>query len=259
MRTNTLSIIFSLLGGVVLLFILAPILNILLNQNFPRLFETLGEDEVQASISLTLLTSMGATLFFAVFSIPLAYILARKKFKGKKIILGVIDLPILIPHSAAGIALLGVISRDSFLGSLGEQFGLSFIGNPLGIALAMAFVSVPFLLHSAIDGFTAVPEKYEKAAYTLGTSYWRTFRTISLPLAKRNILTGMIMMFARGMSEFGAVIIIAYHPMVTPILIYERFNSFGLSYAKPVSAIFIVISLIFFLILRYLSKRETNA
>ncbi len=259
MTTNKLSIIFILLGSLVLLFILAPILNILLNQNFPDLFDTFRENEVQSSITLTLLTALGATMVFTVFSIPLAYILARKEFSGKKIVLGIIDLPILIPHSAAGIALLGVISRDSLIGRIGEQFGISFIGNPLGIALAMAFVSVPFLLHSTIDGFTAVPEKYEKAAYTLGTSYWRTFWTISLPLAKRNILTGMIMMFARGMSEFGAVIIIAYHPMVTPILIYERFNSFGLKYAKPVSAIFIIISLLFFLILRYLSKRNRNA
>jgi molybdate/tungstate transport system permease protein len=259
MRMNSISLVFSFLGGLVLLFILAPILNILLNQNFPQLFETTREQEVQSSIVLTLLTSLCATIFLAFFCIPLAYILARNEFTGKKLILGIIDLPILIPHSAAGIALLGVISRDSLIGRIGDQFGISFIGNPLGIGIAMAFVSVPFLLHSSIDGFAGVPEKYEKAAYTLGTSYWRTFRTISLPLAKRHILTGMIMMFARGMSEFGAVIIIAYHPMVTPVLIYERFNSFGLNYAKPVSAIFIFISLVFFLLLRYLSKKDKNA
>ena len=259
MKINNLSLIFSFVGGVVLLFILAPILNILISSSFPQIFETFREHEVKSSITLTLLTSLGATMFFAVFCIPLAYILARKNFIGKKIILGIIDLPILIPHSAAGIALLGIISRDSLIGRMGEQVGISFIGNPLGIAVAMAFVSLPFLLHSAIDGFASVPEKYEKAAYTLGTSNWRTFRTISLPLAKRSILTGMILMFARGMSEFGAVIIIAYNPMVTPILIYERFNSYGLKYAQPVSVIFIVISLLFFLILRYLSKKSHHA
>lgn len=259
MRSNTFSLVFSLIGGLVLLFILAPVLHILLSSSFPQIFETINEKEVRASISLTLITSMSATMVLALFCIPLAYILARRSFIGKKIVLGLIDLPILIPHSAAGIALLGVISRESLIGKVGEQFGISFIGNPLGIAIAMAFVSVPFLLHSAIDGFTNVPEKYEKAAYTLGTSNWRTFRTISLPLARRSILTGMIMMFARGMSEFGAIIIIAYHPMVTPILIYERFNSYGLKYAQPVSAIFIVISLLFFLILRYLSKKNQNA
>jgi molybdate/tungstate transport system permease protein len=256
MRTNSLSLIFTVLGSLVLLFILAPILNILFNQNFPQLFATIHENEVQSSIVLTLFTALGATLVFAIFSIPLAFILARKQFIGKKIILGVIDLPILIPHSAAGIALLGVISRDSFIGRIGEELGISFIGNPLGIALAMAFVSVPFLLHSAIDGFAGVPEKFEKAAYTLGTSYWRTFRTISLPLAKRNILTGMIMMFARGMSEFGAVIVVAYHPMITPILIYERFGSFGLKYARPVSVLFILISLTLFILLRWLAREK---
>jgi molybdate/tungstate transport system permease protein len=259
MKPNTLSLVFTLIGGLVLLFILAPILHILVSSSFPQIFETIKEKEVRSSISLTLLISLTATMVFAIFSIPLAYVLARKNFVGKKIVLGIIDLPILIPHSAAGIALLGVISRESMIGKIGEHVGISFIGNPLGIAVAMAFVSVPFLLHSAIDGFVNVPEKYEKAAYTLGTSNWRTFRTISLPLARRSILTGMIMMFARGMSEFGAIIIIAYNPMVTPILIYERFNSFGLKYAQPVSAIFIVISLLFFLILRYLSKKNNHA
>ncbi|MEN8119933.1 MAG: molybdenum ABC transporter permease, partial [Bacteroidota bacterium] len=82
----------------------------------------------------------------------------------------------------------------------------------------------------------------------------RTFVTISLPLAWRNILSGFIMMFARGMSEFGAVVIVAYNPMITPVLIYEYFGAFGLKYARPVSVIFVSISLLVFILLRSLSK-----
>jgi molybdate/tungstate transport system permease protein len=245
-----------LLGGVVLLFIIAPLAGIFIKSSGTILLETVNDKEVQNSVWLTLSVSFLATLFFAFFSIPLAFLLARNNFKGKQIVLGIIDLPIVIPHSAAGIAVLGIISRDSFLGSFAENFGFSFVGKPLGIGLAMAFVSVPFLLNSARDGFAAVPERMEKVAYTLGASNTRTFFTVSLPLAKRNILSGFILMFARGMSEFGAVIIIAYHPTVTPILIYDRFSSYGIDYAGAASVIFILVSLVFFVILRLVSKEK---
>nr|MCU0363727.1 hypothetical protein [Bacteroidales bacterium] len=82
------------------------------------------------------------------------------------------------------------------------------------------------------------------------------FFTISLPLAWRSIVTGFVMMFARGMSEFGAVVIIAYHPMIAPVLIYDRFSSYGLSYARPAAVVFIVVALVIFTILRLLSDNR---
>ena len=174
----------------------------------------------------------------------------------KQLVLGIIDLPIVIPHSAAGIAILGFISRDSVIGRIAESVGLNFVGNPAGIAIAMAFVSIPFLLNAARDGFMGVPERLEKAALNLGASPTRVFFTISLPLAWRNIVSGLILMFARGMSEFGAVVIVAYHPMITPVLIYDRFGAFGLKYARPISVVFIIVCLVFFIILRMLAKEK---
>ena len=172
---------------------------------------------------------------------------------------GIIDLPVVIPHSAAGIALLGFVSRDSAVGKLGSLVGLNFVGHPAGIAVAMAFVSVPYLINSARDGFAGVPVRLEKAALTLGASTTRVFFTVSLPLAWRNIISGLILMFARGMSEFGAVIVVAYHPMITPVMIYERFGSFGLKYARPVSVLFIIITLGAFIALRLMAKEKKDA
>jgi molybdate/tungstate transport system permease protein len=247
------------LGGLTLLFIIAPLLGMFLKTSLQSLFETASEKEVQESIRLTLLTSMAATIFFSFSAIPLAYILARKNFPLKKLVTGIIDLPVVIPHSAAGIALLGFVSRDSALGKMGSAVGLNFIGSPAGIAVAMAFVSIPYLINAARDGFLAVPVRTEQAALTLGASPLRMFFTISLPLAWRNILSGFILMFARGMSEFGAVIVVAYHPMITPVMIYERFSSFGLKYARPVSVLFIIITLIVFILLRMLAgERKTS-
>ncbi len=201
---------------------------------------------------------MGANLFFALSSIPFAYMLARKEFFLKKLVMGIIDLPIVIPHSAAGIAILGIISRDSVLGKAADSVGLNFVGHPIGIGLAMAFVSVPFLINAAHNGFKAVPIRLEQAALTLKASPIRVFFTISLPLAWRNIVSGLIMMFARGMSEFGAVVIVAYHPMITPVLIYERFGAFGLKYARPVSVVFIVVCVLFFIGFRMLTSKRTQ-
>ena len=238
------------------MFIIAPLAGMFLSVDSGQVTDTISDTEVARSIRLTLWTSMAATLIFAIGAIPLAYLLARKRFKGRGLLLGIINLPIVIPHSAAGIAILGLISRDSAVGKAASVAGFDFVGNPAAIVLAMAFVSVPFLLNSAIDAFSAVPERLEKAAVNLGASPARVFFKISLPLAWRGILTGSIMMWARGMSEFGAVVIVAYHPMITPVLIYERFASFGLKYATPVAVVFVIITLVFFIGLRLLSKSK---
>ncbi len=247
------------MGGILLLFIVAPLIGMLFATTLPQISETVNDKEVINSIWLTIGISIATTIVFGIFAVPLAYLLARKNFPFKRFVLGIIDLPIVIPHSAAGIAILGFIARDSVIGKTAGLFGLNFVGHPVGIAFAMAFVSIPFLINAAKNGFEAVPERLEKAALNLGASQRRVFFSISIPLAWKSIISGTIMMFARGMSEFGAIVIVAYHPMVTPVLIYERFNSFGLNYARPVSLIFIAVCLVFFILMRWLSNYKKNA
>jgi len=255
-RNNPFNWIFLILSSLVLLFILAPLAGMFLDTTSVEFIETVKDRDVQESIWLTLWVSFAATFLFALGAIPLAWLLARKQFPLKNIVQGIIDLPVVLPHTAAGIAILGFISRDGALGKAADTLGLTLINNPAGIALAMAFVSIPFLINSARDGFAAVPERLEKAALTLGASRSRVFFTISMPLAWRSIVTGFIMMFARGMSEFGAVVIVAYHPMIAPVLIYERFSSFGLKSARPASVLFIIVALAVFILLRFISLRK---
>ena len=123
-----------------------------------------------------------------------------------------------------------------------------------GIAVAMAFVSLPFLVNAAREGFIAVPVRLEKAARTLGASPARVFFTISLPLAWRGVLAGMILMWARGISEFGAVVIVAYYPMTTPVLIFQRFNDFGLASARSAAVLLILVCVIIFIALRMVAR-----
>ncbi len=251
-------LVFLFLSGLILLFIVAPLAGMFLQTSGSQYLETLADSQVRESIRLTLLASLAGVMIFGIAAIPLAYVLARKSFPGKGFVNGLIDLPVVIPHSAAGIAILGIVSRGTLVGQAGEAVGIQFVGGVAGIIVAMAFVSIPFLINAARDGFEAVPEKLEKAALNLGASPWRVFFTISLPLARRQVLTGLTMMWARGLSEFGAVVIIAYHPMVTPVLIWERFASFGLAYARPVAAVFVVVCLIIFTGMRLLAGASSK-
>lgn len=249
-------LIFMFLGGIVLLFILAPIAGMYFNTSIGSLTNAAGDEEVRDSVWLSLWTSMAGTILFSFLAIPLAYLLARKNFPLKSLVNGIIDLPIIIPHSAAGIAVLGILTRDSWLGRGAEVFGVKFIGNPAGIIMAMAFVSIPFLINAARDGFAAVPERLEKVALTLGASPIRVFFTVSLPLAWRSVLSGFILMWARGLSEFGAVIIVAYNPKTAPVLIYERFTSYGLDYSISAAALFVAVCLAIFIVLRLIKKKS---
>jgi molybdate/tungstate transport system permease protein len=253
---SLLHLTFSVLGGVVLLFIVAPLVGMVLATSGHDLAATAVDPEVRRSVWLTLWTSLAATFLLAGGAIPLAYMLARRTFPGRRLVLGLIDLPVVVPHSAAGIALLGLMARDAPLGRFGEAVGVPFVGGSAGIVLAMAYVSVPFLINAARHGFEAVPERLEKAAMNLGASPVRAFFTVSLPLAWRSILSGMVLMFARGLSEFGAVVIVAYHPMITPVLMYERFGAFGLRYARPVAVLFLGVTLLVFTLLKVLEWRQ---
>jgi molybdate/tungstate transport system permease protein len=252
---SNFSLVLHLVSGVILLFILAPLVSLLVDTPFATLVETAQNDEVRRSIGLSIWAAMAATLLSGISAIPLAYVLARKTFRLKPVVSGLVDLPIVIPHAAAGIALLGLFAGDGWFGRLGT----SVVGTPVGIVCAMAFVSVPFLINSARQGFEAVPVRLEKAALNLGASPTRVFATISLPLAKRSIASGVVLMWARGMSEFGAVIFIAYNPKVAPILLWEWFGSYGLDYARPVAVLLIAVSLVFFVALRFLTSGGGDA
>lgn len=244
-------ILFVMLSSCVLLFIVAPLAGLLLSTSLTEMTVAMADREVTASVRLTMGCALAATAVATLGGIPLGYLLARRTFFGRSVVMAVIDLPIIIPHSAAGIALLTLIGRRSLVG---ETFG-SLVGTAAGISVAMAFVSVPFLVNAARDAFTAVPVRIEYAARTLGASPWYVFRTISIPMAWRGIVGGMVMMWGRGISEFGAVVIIAYHPMTTPTLVYQRFNDFGLAYARSTAVVLILICVAIFAVLRFITRR----
>ena len=136
--------------------------------------------------------------------------------------------------------------------------GLKFWGTIVGIVVAMMFVSAPYTVNAARMGFEVVDPRLEKIARTLGLGPWRTFWRITLPLARRGIMTGLTLTYARSISEFGAVVILVYYPMTAPVKIYELFLRIGLDQAAGAAVLLLIVSLTLFVLLRYLAHgRET--
>ena len=253
--TNRMTVTFILLGLVIFLFIIVPLLKMIVASDPKILLDTALDNKVISAIWLTLYAALIATTIGFFLGVPLAYLLARFDFPGKNLVEGLIDVPIVVPHTAAGIALLFVFGRNFLVGRGFHLIGIDFVDSIGGIVIAMLFVSVPFLIDSAKEGFKKVDVRLEKVSRTLGASPWQSFFRVSFPLAWRSIVAGNIMMWARGISEFGAVIILAYHPMIAPTLIFERFETYGLAYSRPVAVLLILLCVIIFVVLRTLVYR----
>jgi len=246
--------LFLLFGSVIVLFLAIPLGKLFVSVGIVKISETVVQGEVYESILLTLRTALYAVGFVAVTGIPLAYLIARYEFWGKSLLESLLDIPVMVPHTAAGIALL-VAFNGGYVGAALEAVGLGFIDTTTGIMAAMMFLSAPFLINGAKEGFRKIDPKLERVARTLGASQMQTFWSVSLPHARGDIINGALMMWSRALGEFGAVVIIAYHPMVAPVLIYDRFNNFGLRYSAPVAAAMILVSVLLFLLIRYVNNR----
>ena len=246
---------FIFLSALVLLFISIPLVGLFSGVGWIKLSEAFLDSEIMLSVWLTMKVSFFGTCLILLTGLPLAYLVARYDFRGKSIIESIIDIPVMIPHTAAGIALLMAFNQG-VMARIFQKIGIHFIDTETGIMIAMMFLSSPFLINGAKEGFKNVDQKLENVARTLGAGRFSVFFRVVLPNAQKDIVNGMLMMWSRGLGEFGAVVIIAYHPMVAPVMIYDRFNSYGLSYSAPVAAVMIAVSLTTFLVVRGLNNRK---
>lgn len=245
-------------GTFIAAYILLPLIELITSPSIPDLWESIRSKDVAGSILLSIYTAGSAAVISFIFGTPLAYFLARHDFKGKRFLEAVIDLPIVIPHPVVGIALLGIAGRNHWIGRIISEFGIRVLGSVTGIIAVLTFVGLPFYIHSAKSGFESVSPRLEKVSRSLGASMSSTFLHITFPLAWRNMLVGIIMCSARAISEFGAVIVVAYHPMTAPVLIYERFEGYGLKYSQPVAVWLVLVCLFLFFILRILTLRKAG-
>jgi len=257
-RLIPLRLLLSFAGGLLVLFVALPLIATLLSTTPAAILSALVDSQVLASLWLTFLAAAIATGIAILTGLPLAYLLARFHFAGKRIVEALVDLPIVVPHTAAGIALLMVFGSRGVLGKYLAPMGIYFTENLAGIVVAMLFVSLPYLVNMSREAFSMVDIELEQAAQVDGASPWQAILRISLPIAWRGVLGGALMMWSRGISEFGAVIILAYHPSIVPVLVFERFEGFGLAAAQPVAVVLILVVLVVFGLLRSLMNFSTR-
>lgn len=258
-RPGITSVLAALAASLLLLFLLAPIGELMIEGAVPGIRQLATDAELRAALALTGLTATIATLLGVATGTPLAYLLARRDFRGRGLLSALLDLPLVIPHPVAGIALLLVFGRQSVVGGVLLSAGLRVVGTPIGIVCAMLFVSVPLYVSGAREAFARVDPRFESVARTLGDGTWSVFRRITLPLAGRGILAAAVVMWARAVSEFGAIVILTYNPKTVGVLSYDRFTTYGLREAIPVAAVLVLVALLPLALLRTLrGDRVTN-
>ena len=250
--THTASIISALLASLLLLFLVAPVLRLTVAGGAAGIGALGHDSELRSALLLTAVTATSATLIGIVCGTPLAYVLARRRFRGRALVSAALDLPLLVPHPVAGIALLLVLGRQSLVGGAALALGLRIVGTPLGIIAAMLFVSAPLFVSAAREAFARVDAHYESVARTLGDTRWRAIWRVTLPLSLRGLIGAAVVMWARAVSEFGAIVVLTYNPKVASVLSYDRFSSYGLDEALPVAAVLTLLALIPLTVLRAL-------
>jgi molybdate/tungstate transport system permease protein len=251
------SVVVAILTSLFLLFILAPVVGLVSSGGARGIASLASDGELRASLLLTVVAATTATILGVLGATPLAYLLARRAFRGRAIVAALMDLPLVIPHPVAGIALLLVLGRTAPLGGVLYSVGLRVANSPTGIVCAMLFVSAPLYVSAAREAFARVDARFESVARTLGDDAWRAFRRVTLPLAARGLTAAAVVMWARAVSEFGAIVILTYNPKVVSVLSYDRFTSYGLSETLPVAAVLVLLALVPLAALRALRGGET--
>jgi len=236
-----------------LLFLLIPLLALIGYSSPEQLVENLALPEVRQAIILSLRTSTLATLASVLMGTPMAYLLARREFPGRLLLDNLIDLPIVLPPAVAGLSLLLVFGRRGLVGVWLDSFGMRVTFTEAAVVIAQTFIAVSLFIRAASIGFAGVEPELEDAAAIDGASHWQTFSRITVPLARRAVLTGIALAWARALGEFGATIIFAGNypgrTQTMPLAIYLGFE-LNLDVAVTLSVILVLLSFVVLLVVR---------
>ncbi|MBB4916006.1 ABC transporter permease [Streptosporangium saharense] len=191
-------------------FLVLPLAGLLVRAPWPTMAERLAEPQVLQALRLSLVTATLATLACLLLGVPLAWLLARVTFPGRRLLRALITVPLVLPPVVGGVALLLVLGRRGLIGQwLDETLGVTLPFTTAGVVVAEAFVAMPFLVISVEGALRAADTRLEEAAATLGASRMTVFRRVTLPLVAPGVLAGAVLCWARALGEFGATITFA--------------------------------------------------
>jgi molybdate/tungstate transport system permease protein len=234
--------VFSVLGGLLLLNLVLPIVNLFVQADWAGWMKSLQEPGANDALAVSAVSSAISVAIMTVLGVPLGYLLARGKLPFTRIWIGLVFLPMVVPDLAGGILLLQTFGPYGTIGHPMTGVTFELTNNLAGIVLAQLFVSAPFVVVSALAAFSGVDPKLEMAAATLGDSQWHVFWRISLPLAWPGIAAGITLAWIRALGEFGATLIVAYNPHTLPVYMWVKFESDGLTGALPVAFLLVLLA-----------------
>jgi molybdate transport system permease protein len=234
-------------AAVGLAFLVLPLLGLIVRAPWSSLPSRLAAPGVLTALRLSLETATLATLVSVVIGVPLAWLLARIEFPGRRVVRALVTVPLVLPPVVGGVALLLVFGRKGILGSwLDATFGVTLPFTTAGVVVAEAFVAMPFLIIAVEGALRGADSRYEEAAATLGAGRWTTFRRVTVPLVAPGIAAGAVLCWARALGEFGATITFAGNfPGITqtmPLAVYQTLEGGDLDGAIVLSLLLLVVS-----------------
>jgi molybdate transport system permease protein len=240
-------VVAALATAVAVLFLALPVVAVFADVSPARLLDALGEQSAREALWLSLWTTAAAMALVVAVGTPAAYLLALRRFRGRALVLTVIELPLVMPPAVAGIALLAAFGPRGILGDAVEGAGLQLVFETAGVVVALIFVSAPFFLRAAVAAFASLDPRLLEAARTLGAGPLRCFATVALPGARPGLASGLALAWARALGEFGATLLFAGSlqgvTQTAPLAIFAEFSRpGGFVAALALSAVLILVS-----------------
>jgi molybdate transport system permease protein len=231
--------------GVLLAFLALPLVAVFTETPLGDVPHLLSSAAVRDALGVTIRTNAIANVLILAFGTPAAWFLATRRFRGRALVITLVELPLVLPPAVAGIGLLAAFGAGGLLGGPLQDAGIVLPFSEWAVVIAVTFVASPFYLRQAISAFEAVDPTLTDAARTLGASPARTFMRVALPLAAGGLAAGWVLAFARGVGEFGATIVFAGNvhgeTQTLTLAIYETLES-DFDVALSISVLLIVLS-----------------
>lgn len=246
-RTRPLwfALFLALASAVTLAFLFIPVLGIFVNTSVARLVSSLGNSESTDALRLSLETTAIAVAVIALVGTPAAYALATRSFRGKAVLVTVIELPLVLPPAVAGIALLAALGPNGILGGVLKDAHITLVFQTAGVVVAQVFVASPFYLRMAQTAFAGIDRSLLDTSRTLGSTEAGSFARVAVPVALPALTAGLALAWGRALGEFGATLMFAGSlqrvTQTVPLAIYDEFaNDFPAALA--LSAILVIVS-----------------
>lgn len=255
-----LSLGFTLLySGLILLLPLTALVLQLSQMSWAQYWQVITGPQVVAAYKVTLLAALAASLFNAVFGVLMAWILTRYRFPSRRILDGLMDLPFALPTAVAGLTLATLFAPNGWYGRFFDSFNITVVNTWIGIAVAMMFTSIPFVVRTVQPVLETLKPEYEEAAETLGASRFQIFCRVIWPEIAPAALAGTVLSFTRSLGEFGAVIFIAgnlaWQTEVVSFLIFVRLQEFEYPAAAAIASVVLMTSLVLLLAVNIIQSR----